>query len=489
MSHDVLAFDLGASSGKAVLGQFDGEKLHTTDIHRFPNDPVRVQQRLHWDILRLLHEVKQGLLATRLQQYTNIQSIGIDSWAVDCGLIGANGEMLGNPYHYRDEQTQGMMEEVWRFLPKEEIFRRTGIQFMQINTIYQLYALRKSAYPLLDQAETLLLIPDLLRYFLTGERYSEWTNASTTQLCNPHARTWDMELIERLGLPTHMFLNPVAPGTPAGTLLPSVSEETGVAELPVIAVAEHDTASAVVAVPAEQQDFAYLSSGTWSLVGTEIGQPILSPQAMEWNVTNEGGINGTTRLLKNVTGLWLIQECRRAWRNEGKYISYADEQALITQAQPFKAFIDPDHPMFISPAHMPRQIQQYCKETEQAVPGTEGEILRSIVESLALRYRFVLERIEQLAHKHITGLHVVGGGTQHTLLCQYTANALARPVWAGPQEATAIGNALVQYLALGHISDIWQARRIVRNSFPIVTYEPTDTAAWDSAYATFLKIA
>jgi rhamnulokinase len=485
MSHNVLAFDLGASNGRAVLGQFDGEKLQTVDIHRFPNDPVRVQQRLHWDILRLLHEIKQGLL----QNHHTIESIGIDTWGIDFGLIGANGELLGNPYHYRDAQTQGIMEEVWQFLSKEEIFRLTGIQHMQINTLYQLYAMRKANSPLLNQAETLLLIPELLRYFLTGERHSEWSIASTTQLCNPHARTWDMELIKRLGLPTHLFLNPVAPGTATGTLLPSVSEEVGIAELPVIAVAEHDTASAVVAVPAEREDFAYLSSGTWSLVGTEISQPILSQQAMEWNVTNEGGINGTTRLLQNATGLWLIQECRRAWRNEGKHISFEDEGTLITQAQPCKALINSDHLMFISPPHMPKQIQLYCKETGQAVPETEGEILRSIVESLALRYRMVLEKIEQLVQKRFAGLHVVGGGAQHKQLCQYTANALARPVWAGQRESAAIGNILVQYQALGHISNIRQARQIVRNSFPIVTYEPTDTAMWDDTYAKFLKLA
>jgi rhamnulokinase len=488
MSHNVLAFDLGASNGRAVLGQFDGEKLQTIDIHRFPNDPVRVQQRLHWDILRLLHEIKQGLLATRLQQHNDIQSIGIDTWGIDFGLIGANGELLGNPYHYRDAQTQGTMEEVWQFLPREEIFRRTGIQHMQINSLYQLYAMSKAASPLLNQAETLLMIPELLRYFLTGERHSEWTITSTTQLCNPHVRTWDMELIERLGLPTHPFLNPVAPGTQTGTLLPSVSEEVGIAELPVIAVAEHDTASAVVAVPAEQTDFAYLSSGTWSLIGTEINQPILSQQAMEWNVTNEGGINGTTRLLQNATGLWLVQECRRAWRNEGKHISFADESTLITQAVPFKALIDSDHLMFINPPHMPKQIQLYCKETGQAVPETEGEILRCIVESLALRYRMVLEKIEQLVQKRFAGLHVVGGGAQHKLLCQYTANALARPVWAGPQEATAIGNILVQYLSLGYISNIQQARQVVRHSFPIITYEPANTAMWDDNYTRFLEI-
>lgn len=488
MSHKVLAFDLGASSGRAVIGELHGEKLSTTDIHRFLNEPVRVQQHLHWDILRLFHEIKQGLLASKLQGFQDLQSIGIDTWAVDFGLIDANGELLANPRHYRDTYTQGVMEEVMQIVPPADIFAGTGIQFMPFNTIYQLHALKKAASAQLEQAKTLLLIPELLRYFLTGETHSEWTVASTTQLCDPRTQTWNNELIERLGLPTHLFLKPVAPGTQVGTLLPDIQEELGVPRLPVIAVGEHDTASAVVAVPAADNDFAYLSCGTWSLVGTEISQPILSEQALAWNVTNEGGINQTTRLLKNVTGLWLIQECRRAWRNEGKHISYTDESTLIQQARPFRTFINPDHEMFVSPTHMPRQIQAYCAETGQPVPESEGELLRCIVESLALRYRFVLERIEQLAGKQFKGLHIVGGGAQHSLLCQFTANALARPAWAGPQEATAIGNILMQLLALGHIKDIRHARQIVRNSCPIQTYQPQETAAWDRAYNAFCQV-
>ncbi len=483
-----LAFDLGASGGRAILGACDGEHITISETHRFPNDPVYVHARMYWDILRLLHEIKQGLLTTRLQGHRDIQSIGIDTWGVDFGLIGAHGELLGNPYHYRDVHTNGMMEECYRLVPREELFARTGIQFLQFNTIFQLYALKQAASPLLDQAQTLLLIPELLRYFLTGERLSEWSIASTTQLCNPYTRTWDASLIERLGLPGHLFLPPVASGSSAGTLLPSVCEEIGCDPLPVIAVAEHDTASAVVAVPADGPDFAYLSCGTWSLLGTELAAPIVNEQALAWNVTNEGGINGTVRLLKNVTGLWLIQQCRRAWHNEGRQISYDEERALIEQSKPFRSFIEPDHLMFVNPAHMPRQIQQYCRQTEQPVPETEGEILRCIVESLALRYRFVLECIEQLAGKRFAGLHIVGGGAQHAILCQYTANALARPAWAGPQEATALGNLLVQYIALGQLQDVQHARRVVHNSFPIRTYMPADTAVWEDAYRTYCQV-
>ena len=483
----VLAFDLGASSGRSVVGQLEGQHLSIHDTHRFPNEPVRVHTRLHWDILRLLHEVKQGIRATRLEGYTDIQSIRIDTWAVDFGLIGGNGELLGNPYHYRDAHTLGMMEEVWQIIPREELFTRTGIQSLTINTLYQLYALKKAGSPLLAQAKHLLMIPDLLRYFLTGELQSEWTNASTTQLCNPTTRTWDSELMQHVGLSSRLFTPPVAPSTFVGSLLPSVSEETGIASLPVIAVAEHDTASAVAAIPTEEETFAYLSCGTWSLIGTEVTHPVLNGQALAWNVTNEGGVNGTFRLLKNVTGLWPMQECQRAWRNEGKLFSRYQEAVSLEQARPFEAFIDPDSPSFVQPAHMPRQIQQYCRETGQHVPETEGELMRCIVESLACKYRFVLERIEQLIHKRFVGLHMVGGGIQNTFLCQCTANVLGRPAWAGPQEATAIGNMLVQYLALGHIQTLQHGRRIVHDSFPYVTYEPREVDAWERAYEAFCQ--
>ncbi|GLV56086.1 L-fuculose kinase [Dictyobacter sp. S3.2.2.5] len=483
-----LAFDLGASSGRAVVGQLDADKLTIIDTHRFPNEPVHVLQHMHWDILRLLHEIKQGLIQTRLQGHTDIESMGIDTWGVDFGLLNAQGELLGNPYHYRDGHTSSIMEQVFQQIPQAEIFQRTGIQFISFNTIYQLAALQSSSSLLLGQAETLLLIPELLRYFLTGQRLSEWTIASTTQLCSPITRNWDMDLLQKLDIPTQLFQSPVSPGTLAGTLLPAISSEVGLPSLQVVAVAEHDTASAVVAVPATTSDFAYLSSGTWSLLGTEISSPILSAQALQANVTNEGGINQTIRLLKNVTGLWLLQECRRIWKNEGLQFTFADEEKLTADAPAFRSFINPDHPMFMSPAHMPRQIQAYCQQTEQQVPQTAGEIIRCILESLALRYRYVLELIENLVQKRFSGLHVVGGGSQNTLLCQYTANALGRTVWAGPVEATAIGNLLVQYIALGHLVNLQQARFLVRQSFPIHTYEPLEVAHWEAAYTRFCQI-
>lgn len=489
-----LAFDLGASGGRAVAGRLtgagDAARLAIEETHRFPNDPVRVRDRLHWDILRLLHELKAGMLATRRRGYDRVDSLGIDSWAVDFGLLDRRGELLGNPYHYRDPQTAGAMDAVWGIVPREELFARTGIQMLPFNTLYQLYALKQAGSPALDGARTLLMIPDLLRYFLTGERHGERTNASTTQCFSPFANDWDRELLDRLGLPTDLFVEAVEPGTPAGALLPEVAEETGLPPAPVIAVGEHDTASAVAAVPAAGADFAYLSSGTWSLLGTEVAAPLVDERALAENVTNEIGVGRTFRLLKNVTGLWLVQECRRAWAREGQDRAHEEELALAAAAAPFRSLLDPDDPMFLNPPHMPRQIQQYCRQTDQPVPATDGAIVRCILESLALKYRLTLERIEGLVGKRFPGLHLVGGGIQNALLCQWTADALGRPVWAGPQEATAIGNLLVQYLALGRLEDPREARRVVARSFPIATYEPApgEADAWARAYETFRRL-
>jgi len=529
-----LAFDLGAGSGRAIIGRLENGRLTIKEIHRFANDPVQVGDRLHWDILRLFHEIKQGLLKAKQEglrvgtgdvggqkeasEIVNgtiesveaesgalsgaiggvkaesgtlsgaIESIGIDSWAVDFGLIGENGELLGNPYHYRDGQTAGMMERVFERIPKEELFARTGLQFLPFNTIYQLFALQEAGSPILKSAKSLLLIPDLLRYFLSGEMHSEFTNATTTQLYHASDRGWDDSLIERLGLPRGLFVNAVDPGTQVGTIRPSLCEELGIAPIPIIAVAEHDTGSAVAAVPAEEESFAYLSCGTWSLMGTEVKQPVMSEQALAWNFTNEGGVGGTYRLLKNIMGLWLLQECKRAWEKEGAEASYEELLAAAERSEPFRSFIDPDDLQFLAPAHMPRQIRQYCQDTNQPEPETIGSIVRCVMESLALKYRLILERTEELAGYRYGGLHMVGGGINNDLLCQYTANALSRPVWAGPTEASAIGNLIVQFMALGQIPELSEARRVVRNSFPLRTYEPAMQAAWEAAYDRFQQV-
>ncbi|MBB3111121.1 rhamnulokinase [Paenibacillus phyllosphaerae] len=484
---DILAFDLGASSGRAILGKLVNGKITTEELHRFPNDPVQVGDRLYWDLLRLYHEIKQGLLKAK-HNGAELSSIGIDSWAVDYGFIAEDGSLLGNPLHYRDRATEGKMEQLFAEIPAEEIFARTGIQFLTFNTIYQLYARKQNQSPELGAAAHFLMIPDLLRYFLTGEKYNEFSNATTTQLYNPTTRQWDAELIARLGLPVEWFGEVLEPGALAGRLQPSVQEELGVGPIPVYAVAEHDTGSAVVAVPALEKSFAYLSCGTWSLLGTEIDQPIINEEAQRLNFTNEGGFGGTFRLLKNIMGLWILQECRREWEREGKSYSFPELVGLAGEAKSFASFINPDDPSFLAPGDMPERVKDYCVRTGQAVPEQPGEIIRCILESLAFTYRNVLELTERISGQTFSGLHMVGGGIHNTLLCQWTANALGKPVWAGPAEGSALGNLAVQWIAQGEIQDIWEARRIIRDSFPVTDYKPEDVAAWDDAYRRFLQV-
>jgi rhamnulokinase len=483
----VLAFDLGASSGRAMIGQWDGELLVLEEIHRFPNDPVQVGNRLQWDILRLYHEIKQGLLKAHHKQIL-LQSIGIDSWAVDFGIIGPQGELMENPTHYRDRRNDGMMEAITEQLGASRIFAQTGIQFLPFNTLYQLAAMKKMDSLALKAGKKLLMIPDLLRYFLTGEMHSEFTNSSTTQMYNPISGDWDRELLDDLALPHTLLANIVLPGTKVGMLQPSVCTELGVPSVQVIAVGEHDTASAVAAVPALSGDFAYLISGTWSLLGTELNHPVLDPLALQHNFTNEGGVQGTFRLLKNIMGLWLVQECKRTWDKAGESHTFAELVDLAEQAEPFLCLIDPDDPMFLNPIDMPKQIRSFCKESDQPEPQTEGQIIRCILESLALKYKMVLGLTEQLANKTFSGLHITGGGIHNTLLCQFTANATGKTVWAGPVEGSAIGNVLVQLIASGAFKDLAEARAAVRHSFPIDTYEPINPSAWNEAYKHFLTL-
>ncbi|MEW9669361.1 rhamnulokinase [Ammoniphilus sp. 3BR4] len=483
----ILAFDLGASSGRVILGRLIDRRMEVEEIHRFSNDPVQVGDRLHWDILRLFHEIKQGLLKVK-HQGVSPQSLAIDSWAVDFGLIGKNGELLGNPYHYRDPHTDGVMEQLFAEIPKSEIFDRTGIQFLSFNTIFQLYALKKSDSPLLREADSFLMIPDLLRYFLTGEMANEFSNATTTQLFNPTLGKWDVQLIRQLGIPDSWFGPIVHPGASVGKLRTSIGSELGVGEIPVYAVAEHDTGSAVAAVPALERPFAYLSCGTWSLMGTEVQQPVINELALELNFTNEGGVGETYRLLKNIMGLWILQESRREWEREGMNYSFPELVKMAEQAPAFAAMIDPDDPRFLHPGDMPSRIRQYCRQTGQPVPEGRGAIVRCILESLALKYRYVLGLTERLSGQRFNGLHMVGGGIHNTLLCQWTANAIGKPVWAGPAEASAIGNLAVQWLAQGEFSDIWEARRVIRESFPVSMYDPEQRDEWENAYGRFLKM-
>jgi rhamnulokinase len=483
-----LAFDLGASSGRAVVGRFDGERLRLQEVHRFPNGPVRLLDSLHWDVLRLFEEVKCGLAKCVKTCGSDIASLGLDTWGVDFALLDARDELLGNPYHYRDRRTDGMMEEAFRRVPREEIFECTGIQFMQLNSLYQLLAMAVQGSPMLDTAHTFLNMPDLFNFWLTGRKASEFTIATTSQCYDPRAGDWAWTMLEKLGLPTRIFGEIVPPGTRLGPLHPAVAEETGAGDLPVIATAGHDTAAAVAAVPARGHDYAYISSGTWSLMGVEVEEPLITPQSLAYNFTNEGGVEGTIRLLKNIMGLWLVQECRREWAQAGEELSWDELTRMAAEAEPFGGLVDPDDHRFLSPGDMPGKIQGYCAETGQPVLQNKAAILRCALESLALKYRLVLERLEDMLGRELPIIHIIGGGSKNWLLNQLTADATGRPVVAGPAEATSIGNILMQALALGHVASLEEGRELVRRSFEMTAYEPRDPARWDEAYARFLKV-
>ena len=479
-----LAFDLGASSGKAVAGRFDGRRLEVREVHRFRNDPVRASGRLHWDILRLLHEIEQGIAAAGNAGLGEIESLAIDAWGCDFGLLDRHGELVGNPYHYRDELTRGVMEEVLQIVPRTEIFARTGCQFLPLNTLYQLYALRNARAETLERAATLLMIPDLLRFFLTGERTTERTIASTTQCLSIASGDWDRALLERLGLSTDLLTAIVPPGTPAGRILPEVAGEIDCAAIPVIVVASHDTASAVAAVPANGH-FAYLSSGTWSLLGTELERPIVDERALTWNFTNEAGIGNTYRLLRNIMGLWLVEGCRRAWERQNRWPGYEAMAVATLDAPAFAALIDPNDPSFLNPVDMPAAVATFCRASGQSAPDSPESVMRCVLESLALAYRLVLERTEALTGHRFAGLHVVGGGTRNETLLQFTADAIGRPVWSGPTEATAIGNLVGQLMASGRIASVAEGRALVRESFPMRTFEPGAGEGWNEAFQRF----
>ena len=482
MESAFLAVDLGAESGRAVLGRFDGERMALEEVHRFPNIPVRLPDGLHWDVLRIVGEIKDGL-ARAARNVERIESLGVDAWGVDFALLDRDGSLISNPYHYRDPRTEGKSQVAFERVPREEIYGVTGIQFMPINTLYQLLAMEDS--PLLGAARTLLLIPDLIGYWLTGEMACESTNASTTQLCDARTGGWAWDLVEKMGFPNHIFGEIVPPGTRLGPLLGEVAEEAGVdGEVPVTAVASHDTASAVVAVPAEGENFAYISSGTWSLVGVELPEPVIAPEGMHANFTNEGGFGGTTRFLKNVMGLWLLQECRRTWAREGREYSYEELTHLAEAVPAGGALLDPDDPSFLPPGDMPERIRRFCRETGQSPPEEVGAVVRCVLESLVLKYRWVLERTEEITGRRAEVIHVVGGGVRSALLCQLTADATRRQVLAGPVEATALGNLMVQAYARGYLGSLEEIRASVRGSpVEVRYYRPASSGdEWEDAY-------
>lgn len=483
-----LAIDLGAESGRGVLGKFDGELLELEEIHRFPNGGIRVMDSLHWDVLQLWTEIKRTL-SICARQRVNLTSLGVDTWGVDFALLGKDDTLLGNPYHYRDSRTDGILEEAFRRLSREEIFKRSGTQFLQINSLYQLLSMALNESPLLEVVKTFLMMPDLFNFWLTGRKACEFTDATTTQFYDPRQNRWSKEILDGLELPTEIFPEIVPPGTQFGTLLSTVASEVDLPKISVIAPACHDTGSAVAAVPAQGDDWAYISSGTWSLMGIEVPEPIITDQALELNFTNEGGIENSFRFLKNIMGLWLVQECRRTWAQTGDDMSYEQITQMAASAKPFAALIDPDDTSFLHAGDMPSRIVDYCKRSGQNIPSDRGQIIRCALESLALKYRWVLEKLESVWGKPINVLHIVGGGTQNKMLCQFTADATGTPVVAGPIEATAIGNIIVQAVAGAAINSISDAREIVRRSFEVAVYQPKVSAGWDEAYDRFLEIA
>jgi rhamnulokinase len=470
-----LAFDFGAESGRALLAHLQSGILTTEEVHRFPNEPVEYGGSLHWDVPRLWFEVRKAL--GRLGE-VELAGIGVDAWGVDYALLGENGELLQNPYHYRDRRTEGAMEEVLSKVGKEDIYRATGIQFMPINTLYQLFAAQRQTPKLLEAAKYLLTIPDLFNYWLTGNAVCEFTNATTTQMVDPVKRAWAVGLMQRLQLPAHLPAPIVEPGSIVGTLLPNLSGHSSLAGATVIAPACHDTGSAVAAISA-REGTAFLSSGTWSLVGTELDSPVITSHALRMNFTNEGGVNGTTRLLKNVMGLWMLQGCRQSWAAQGLAYDYRELIEMATRETSFRHLVDPDDESFLRPADMLSAINQFCARTHQPVPKEPGAYVRAVLESLAFKYRLVLRNLEHVCGTSIQQIRIIGGGSKNRLLNQLTADATGRRVLAGPAEATALGNVALQILATGGAASLREVRAIVDRSFPTEVFDPLETDKWE----------
>ena len=486
-----LGVDLGAESGRVMAGLFDGTKITLEELHRFPNGPVSIGGTLRWDVLRLWSEIKKGLSVAGQRFGKDIVSVGVDTWGVDYVLFSKNFEILSQPYHYRDGRTLGMLDYAFNKVSRAEIFGYTGLQFMELNTLYQLLAFQRSHPDVLSAAGCILLMPDFFHWCLSGSKVCEFTDATTSQCLNPLEKTWAYDMLEKFGLPTDIFPDVVPPGSELGTLLQSVSDETGLGKINVVAPATHDTGSAVAAVPAlhtGKPNWAYISSGTWSLAGVEIQEAVLSPATLDMNFTNEGGVDGTYRLLKNIMGLWLVQQCRRAFEKRGKTLGY-DELAKMAEAVPaFRSIVNPDDQRFLNPPDMTVAIQDYCRETGQPAPETEGQFVRCALESLALKYDQVMQSIKKLTGTEVDVIHIVGGGCQNRLLNQLTANACGKPVMAGPVEATVLGNLLVQARTSGSLTTLKDIREVVQNSTAMDTFEPQGQNEWQDAKGRFAKL-
>ncbi len=486
-----LAIDLGAESGRVVAGLWNGKTIRLEEIHRFPNGPVYLGNSLRWDVVRLWAEIQNGLALAAKKYGKGIVSVGADTWGVDYVLLNRSDEMLGQPFAYRDPRTNGMMQKAFRKVPRTKIFAQTGLQFMQFNTLFQLLAHKQACPGLLEAADALLLMPDFIHWALCGSRVVEFTNGTTTQCMHPLTRNWATGLLKQFGLPTHIFPKVVPPGTKLGALRPGVAERTGLHKVNVVAPPTHDTASAVAGVPTAstgKANWAYLSSGTWSLMGVEVKKASLCARTQELNLTNEGGLDGTYRLLKNIMGLWLVQQCKRAFDARGRKFEYGQLAQMAAKAPALRSIVNPDDSRFLNPPDMPKAIQEFCRETKQPVPKTEGELVRCAYESLALKYREVLRWLEELTGTPIEVIHIVGGGSQSRILNQFTADACQRPVVTGPVEATAMGNLLVQVRASGELSSLAEMRQVIRRSSDVAVFKPGKAAAWEDASARFARL-
>jgi rhamnulokinase len=483
-----LAFDLGAESGRAVLGTLDGARLAINEVRRFPNAPLPLAGHIHWNVYALFDEMKAAMRDAAAAIGARPTSLGVDTWGVDFGLLAKDGSLLGLPFCYRDHRNAGAMEDYFKLVPRAALYEATGIQFMPFNSLFQIYAMVRDRSPLLDAAADLLFMPDLFNFLLTGRKAAEYTIASTSQLLDPRTKTWIPGLFQAMGLSKRILQDIVEPGTVLGEVADEIAAATGFRHVPVVATASHDTAAAVAAVPAEGDGWAYISSGTWSLVGVEEKAPAISEKSLDANFTNEGGLGGTVRFLKNVSGLWLVQGCRKSW-SAAAPVSYDDLVRAAAEAPPFAALIDPDDPAFLNPTDMPEALEDHCRRTGQKPPATRGSVVRSLLESLALKYRQVIDELRSVLGRPVDKIHVIGGGSRNALLCQLTADATSLPVVAGPAEATAVGNILVQALATGRVASPGEIRAIIRDSFELRAFMPSGpSAAWDAARERYRQI-
>lgn len=482
-----LAFDLGATSGRSILGTIENGRLQMKELTRFPNQMLQIGDHFHWNIYSLFEHLKAGLVAAK-NEGVEITSIGIDTWGVDFALIAKDGSILGAPYAYRDPHTSGAPDEFFKIVPREKVYDLTGIQVMNFNSLYQLFALSQANNSLLETTDKILFMPDALAYLLTGNKVVEYTIASTSQILNPRTKQFEAELLEKAGVSPSILGDIVMPGHVIGTLRDDLAEESELGKVKVVAVAGHDTGSAVAAVPATNERFAYLSSGTWSLMGIEVKDAIINEKTSALNFTNEGGVEGTTRFLKNITGMWLLEQCLKEWKKEGITYAYEKLVQMADTVPAFQSLVDTDHASFANPIFMTKAIVDYCEATGQTAPSSHAEFVRCIFESLSLKYKYVLGLLKDLAPFSIEKLHVIGGGSKNPLLNQWTANSIGLPVIAGPSEATAIGNIMIQAKAAGCVDSLLEMRQIIGESVQLDEFLPENPEVWAEAYEKFLKI-